>query len=121
MALYSYFHPETEEVIDVVQKMDEPHVYVDENGVEWKRLYTPFNFSVDGRVNPMSSKEFVDKTRNKNNSLGDMMDMAKEASEKRIQKEGYDSVKDKYFDDYAKKRKGKRHLQDPKRTGPFLR
>ena len=120
MPTYLFIHPDTEEEKEVIQRMNDVHAYVDEKGIEWRRLYTPTNFTIDGKGNPMISKEFVEKTRNKKNTVGDIMDMAKEASEQRIQKEGHDSVKDKYFDEYAKKRKGKRHLQDPKRVGSFL-
>ena len=41
------------------------------------------------------------------------MDRAKEAGEKRKDKLGYDPVQKKWFEDYSKQRKGKRHPNDP--------
>tara|TARA_Y100000310_G_scaffold50222_2_gene46317 strand:- start:106 stop:459 length:354 start_codon:yes stop_codon:yes gene_type:complete len=115
MPTYLFIHPDSEEEKEIVQKMDEPHVYIDEKGIEWKRLFTPSNFTVDGRVNPMSSKEFVDKVSPKGNTVGDMQDMAAEMSQKRVDKYGHDPVKDKYFKEYSNKRQGKKHREDPSR------
>ena len=39
MPLYTYEHPETEEQIDLIQSMNEEHVYIDSKGVEWKRVF----------------------------------------------------------------------------------
>ena len=113
--VYSFIHPDSEEVKELDQKMSEPHVYIDENGIEWKRVFTPLNFTVDGRVNPMSSKEFVEKVTTKGNTVGDVQDMAKEMSQKRVDKYGHDPIKDQYFKEYSEKRKGKKHREDPSR------
>ena len=114
MPLYTYLHPETQELIDVVQGMKDVHVHVDSKGVEWKRVYTPTNFSVDGNLNSISSsKDFVEKTRNKNYSHGDLCDIAKEASEKREKQMGKDPVKQKWFKEYSEQRKGRKHPNDP--------
>ena len=115
MPAYLFIHPDTQEEKEVRQSMTEPHIYIDENGVEWERLWTPSNFTVDGRVNPMSSKDFVNKMSNKVETIGEMQDMAKEQSQIRIDKYGHDPVKDKYFKDYSAKRKGKKHREDPSR------
>ena len=34
MPLYTFVNPHTEEEIDVTQSMKEPHVYIDENGLD---------------------------------------------------------------------------------------
>ena len=115
MPTYLFVHPDKQEEKEIFQNMSEEHVYVDEKGVEWKRVYTPANFSVDGKLNPRSSKEFVQKTKDKNYTQGDLQDIAKEASEKRKKLMGHDPVEKKWFTDYSKNRQGKKHPQDPTR------
>jgi hypothetical protein len=106
--IYLFEHPETREVKEVFQRITEDHFYVDESGVKWKRVYTPTNFSVDGRVNAFSSKEFVEKTAKEGMSVGDMWDLSRELSDKREKSAGKDPVKERYVEDYSKLRKGKR-------------
>ena len=115
MPLYTFQHPDTEEVIEVVQNMTEKHFYIDENGVEWKRVWHLPNASIDTNIDPNSSKDFVEKTRNMKGTVGDLWDAAKEAGEKRKQKDGRDKVQEKWFNSYSKGRKGIRHLEDPSR------
>ena len=50
-------------------------------------------------------------------TVGDMWDLSKDMSEKRAKKAGKDPVKEKYFKDYEKKRKGVKHDNDPKKKG----
>jgi len=115
MPLYIYVHPETEELIEIRQRMKDAHAYIDEHGVEWSRVFTPPKVSTDANMDAFSSRQFVDKTHKKsdNSTVGDLYDMAKEASEKRKQKLGYDPIQQKFFKDYSKKRKGRRHPNDP--------
>lgn len=108
MPLYTFINPHTEEEIDVVQKMTEPHVYVDENGLEWKRKWTLPNAQIDADIDPFDSEAFTKKTSSQKGTMGDLWDQSKEMSQKRKDKLGYDPVKKKYLDDYSKKRKGKR-------------
>lgn len=109
MPIYQYKNPETDEVIDVVQKMKDKHVYVDDNGLEWERVWMIPNASIDTHVDPFDSKKYLDSTR-KNQSMGDMFDQARELSEKRSQiVGGKDPVKEKYFKEYSAKRRGKTH------------
>ena len=39
MPLYTFQHPKTKEVIEVNQSMTDKHVYTDEKGVEWNRVW----------------------------------------------------------------------------------
>ena len=39
MPIYIYQNPITEEVIEVVQSMSEDHIYFDESGLKWKRVF----------------------------------------------------------------------------------
>ena len=47
MPLYTFQHPDSEEVIEIVQSMNDKHFYIDENAVEWKRVWEAPNTSAD--------------------------------------------------------------------------
>ena len=111
MPTYTFLNPHTEEEIDVIQSMKEPHVYVDENGLEWSRKWTSPNATIDADIDPFDKQAFnrkVDGVTAERGTMGDLWDRSKELSEKRKQKLGYDPVKSKYLDQYSKERKGKR-------------
>lgn len=110
MPIYQFRHPEHPIVIDVFQSMKDPHVFVDDEGVEWVRVWSVPNAAVDSRPDPFDSKSFVESTKNNNGTLGDLWDQSREASEKRKEKLGYDPVKKKYLEQYSKNRKGMKHL-----------
>ena len=112
MPTYLFIHPETEETKEVLQKLNEPHFYVDEEGVKWQRLFTPPNVATDTQSDPFSKQAFTDKT-SKGGSLGDLYDHARECSERRKDKLGHDPVQKKWFKNYSKDRKGKKHPHDP--------
>jgi hypothetical protein len=115
MPIYEYQNPETGELIEVLQTMVEDHVYFDSDGLEWKRVFTAPNMSVDSQIDPYSSKDFVQKTENKKGTIGDMMDYSKELSQERAEKNGgVDPVKEKYYKDYSDKRKGAKHVDQIK-------
>jgi len=105
--IYLFEHPETGEVKEVFQRMNEDHYYVDGKGIEWGRVYTPTNFNVDGRINAFSSKEFVEKTAKKGMTVGDMWDLSRELHQKREKSAGKDPVKEKYDKEYSKKHRDK--------------
>jgi hypothetical protein len=108
MPQYLYQHPESEDVIEVFQHMNDVHEYVDETGVKWNRLFTKPNASIDTEVDPYSSKDFV-KITNKPGTMGDLWDRSAELSNKRSEKEGKDPVKEKFYDSYSKKHNGSKH------------
>ena len=112
MPTYIFEHPENGEIIEVVQKIKDFHIYIDVDGTEWRRIFTAPNMSVDSDIDPFSSKDFAEKTKNKSQNLGDLWDRSRELSEKRKKALGHDPVKKKYFKDYTKKRKGMRHPKD---------
>ena len=88
--------------------MDEPHVYIDEKGIEWKRKWTLPNAAIDAEIDPFNSNEFVRKTASKKGTMGDLWDQSKELSEKRKEKHGgKDPVKEKYLKEWSKERKGR--------------
>ena len=109
MPMYLFKNPKNGEIAEIFQKIDDEHSFKDSSGLKWERIFTvPFT-SVDTRIDPNSSSEFVKKTANKNMNLGELWDTSKELSEKRQKSSGKDPVKEKYFKDYSKKRKGKKH------------
>ena len=58
------------------------------------------------------AKDFVEKTRNKSGTIGDLWDMSKELSEKRKKKHGKDPILQKYYKNYSKERNGMKHDND---------
>jgi len=112
MPLYTYEHPITEETVDVLEKMDTTHVYIDKDGVKWKRVFHAPNASIDSQSDPFSSRAFVDKTGASSGTYGEMIDRSKEMSDKRKDKLGYDPVQKKFFKEYSKKRNGVKHNLD---------
>lgn len=109
MPTYLFQNPQTEEVIEVFQKAKEEHVYVDEHGLEWQRVWTIPNASVDSQCDG-SYQSFMKNTANmKGVTVGDMWDASKEASLKREKQKGKDPVKQKWNENYSKTRKGMNH------------
>ncbi len=110
MPIYTFINPNTEEEIEIVQSMKEAHVYVDENGLEWRRKWTLPNAAIDADIDPFDKNAFnrkIDGGAGKG-TMGELWDRSKEMSEKRKDKLGYDPVKQKYLDNYSKDRKGKK-------------
>ena len=111
MPTYLFQHPQTRELKEVLQKMNEPHSYVDDEGTEWQRVFLSPNMAVDGHgMNAdTTSEEFVRRTKEKNYNLGEMWELSSELSKKREQGAGKDHVKEKTSKAYTKKCKGKKH------------
>jgi hypothetical protein len=107
MPIYLFQNPETDEVKEIVLGMNDPKVYQND-GVNWVRLFTIPNAAIDTQVDPHSAKDFV-KATNKKGTIGDLFDRSAELSEKRKEKIGHDPLKEKYYENYSKTRKGKKH------------
>ncbi len=114
MALYDFSHPDDpSKVITLVQGMNDEHVYVDEDGIKWERIFYAPTASIDTKIDPNSPTDFVNKTANKKGTVGDILDASKAASEARAaERGGVDPVKQKHYDDYAKKCGGSRCHQE---------
>lgn len=112
MPIYEYQNPETGEVIEVIQRMNEEHRYIDENGLEWERIFSIPNASIDTKIDPFSNSSFIDKTKNMKGTVGDLQDQSRELSEKRASAMGEDPIKTSYFDKYSSSRNGIRHHMD---------
>ncbi len=109
MPIYIFKNPNNDTHVEVHQKMSDPHVFIDNEGVEWERIWTSPTTSVGMSSDPDSSQQFVDKT--KGWAAGDMWDYSKELSEKRKSKRGDDHVERAYEKKKAKEKKDKRGLQ----------
>jgi len=116
MPIYTYKHPETGEYKEIVQTMSEEHVYTDEQGVEWKRVFTVPNAAMDTKEDAWNKNQFINKTGRMKGTVGDVLDYSSELSARRAEANGgEDPVKRKAFNDYEK-RTGKKHLSDKKKT-----
>ena len=104
MPIYLYKHPDTEEEIELLQGMNDDHEYTDSQGVEWQRVFFSPNMNLDSEVDPFSQADFLRATASKKGTVGDMLDLSKELSEKRAEKAGgVDPVKKKSQEDYKKR------------------
>ena len=115
MPIYIFQHPDTQEIREVFQGMNEPHIF-SEDEVQWKRIFTVPTASIDTKIDPFSQRQFIEKTGNKKGTVGNMMDLSAELSQKREQLNGKeDPIKRKHFSDYEKK-VGKKHVADKPKT-----
>ena len=111
MPIYVYKHPEEDIYEEVLQGMNDPHVF-SKDGIEWQRVFLSPNAAISSDVDPYNSNAFIEKTANMKGTLGDMMDLSAELSHKRAEKAGgEDPVKRKHFDQYEKDI-GKKHLNN---------
>jgi hypothetical protein len=101
MAVYTFQNPETGETIDIVQPMNEKHVYFDKDGKEWDRVFFPVSFAFDTKIDPHDAQAFIRKTE-KGGTIGDITDLSKEMSERRGGEKN-DEIKVKFDKDKKKK------------------
>lgn len=113
MPIYIYQHPQTEEYVEVFQGMNDEHIYSDESGIAWKRVFTSPSAAFDLDIDPFDNTKFIDKTTNAG-TMGELWDRSAELSAKRAaQHGGTDPYKKEYFKEYSEKRKGAQHWKDP--------
>ena len=117
MPIYVYKHPEREEYREVIQGMNDEHTY-SEDGVEWSRVFLAPNASIDNSIDPFSQQQYIDATYNKKGTIGDMMDLSAELSQKRAEKNGgVDPVKQDYYKNYSESRGGAKHPKEIREKG----
>ena len=105
MPLYVFENSETGEVKEFLVPVNEIKAFSPGEG--WGRVYTAPNVSVDSKIDPYSSRDFVEKTKNKKGTVGDLFDKSKELSEKRGG-DSSDPILKKYFKSYEQD-KGVKH------------
>lgn len=109
MPQYIFCNPSDEsEFVEVFFHMNDKKFFIDENGVEWRRVFTVPQACIDSDFDPRNKEEFMRRGA-KYSTVGDLIDKSRELSEKRESKEGYDATKQAFFDQYAKDRNGKPH------------
>ena len=101
MPTYIYQHPKTNEIVEVSQKISEAHEYTDSQGVQWNRVFTVPYASIPNmtRIEAGSEQDFMKRTEGFDGTMGDLMDLSKDLSNKRIEErgDGTDNVKQKFF------------------------
>lgn len=112
MPIYLYKNLGTGEIKEVLQNMDEEHIYI-ENGIMFERVFTTPQTVIDSiyNINPRSSQEFVRKTGLRKGKLNDLFQLSAELSEKRKSKDGIDYIERKSWDNYEKSRVKTKHPQ----------
>jgi hypothetical protein len=109
MPIYLYQNPKTREIKEIIQSVHDLHEYYEDN-IKWNRVFTVPEVNTQDKLSVDSNaKDFDRITGKKKGSIGDLWDQSKELSEKRKKIYGKDPVKEKYFKDWSKKRKGKLH------------
>lgn len=113
MPEYLYQNPKNNKVISIIQSIHDNHEYIDEDGLKWNRVFTSPQLNTEGTLSAdCSAQQFSEFTKNKKERFGDLWDRSSELSEKRKKLYGKDPIKEKYFKNWSKKRKGKKHPQD---------
>jgi hypothetical protein len=108
MGLYLFQNPLTEEIVEIFQNMSDEHIY-EKDGIKYNRIFTIPQTSIDSqKVNPFDSNSFIERTKNKKGTIGNLQDYSKELSLKREQILGKDPLKEKYYENYSKTRGGKK-------------
>ncbi|MEK6880881.1 MAG: hypothetical protein AABY22_14775 [Nanoarchaeota archaeon] len=93
---------------DIFFKIKDKKEYL-EDGEKWERVFLPPQISTDTSWNEFSSIDFVEKSKKKKGSYGELLDKAKELGEKREQRAGKDFHKENYYKKWSKTRRGKDH------------
>ncbi|MAF25044.1 hypothetical protein CL634_05650, partial [bacterium] len=77
------------------------HVFIDDAGLKWQRVFLSPNAGIDANIDMDSSKQFTNKT--KGWTTGDMWDYSKELGEKRKDRRGHDHINEKYEKERSEK------------------
>jgi len=88
MPIYIFKNPKTEEYKEIVQTMNEEHIYIDEFGLEWNRVFTIPHASIDTKEDAWNHNQFVEKTGKMKGTVGDVLDYSAELSSKRAESNG---------------------------------
>lgn len=114
--IYTYEHPVTGEKKEIVQKANDIHKFIDEEGVSWNRVFHAPYFAIDSTPDITSEKGFMKYTEGKKGNMGNLFDLSAEASSERADRNGgIDPVKQKGYEEYRKKH-GQAHKDERKET-----
>lgn len=102
---------------EYVQSMKEAALTKDpQTGEPVRRVITGgLPFAVNGLkpIDPHDRKAFAKKTAVPG-TVGELWDRSKELSERRTEKEGVDPIKRRFYDNYSKAHKGRKHTAEKK-------
>ena len=115
MPSYIFKNPKTNELKEVILTMNESHIYIGKDGTKWDREFTTPQAAFNTQINPTDSHSFIEKTKGKNYSVGQMWDISAELSEKREGASGQDEMRIKAETAY-KDKTGKTHPQAKKKS-----
>jgi hypothetical protein len=100
MPIYSFENQITKEIEDIFYKMSEaPSIgsIININGEKFKRIALKPNASIDSVEGcPFDKKSFLKATSKNGDTMGHMIDLSKEYSERRKDKDGIDPIAEKY-------------------------
>mgnify|MGYP001561391822 CR=1 FL=1 len=117
MPIYLFQNPKTKKVVELFFGMNDEKSYTDEKGLEWKRIYSLPQLNTESQIDPWSNADFVNKTKNTKGTIGDLLDRSSELSDKRANENGgVDPLKENYYKNYSKQRKGAKHPDQLKKT-----
>lgn len=116
--IYPFVSLDEKETIDLHYPIKEaPSIgsIVVHEGREWRRVFAIPSPTYDSTIiDPNSALAFEKSNDGKRYTLGDVWDKSAEMSARRASKYGSDPVKQAYYDNYAKSRKGARHPNELK-------
>ena len=119
MPIYTFKRESTNQIVEIYQSMNDIHEYKGKNGDQndWIRIYDIPQASFDTKQNPFSQNSFLDTTKNKKGTYGDLLDYSRELSDKRASLSGgVDPIKEKYYENYSKQRRGAKHPDKIQKT-----
>jgi hypothetical protein len=115
MPIYLFENPEDEnDIREVIMSVHDKHELI-VDGVKWGRVWTNPLMSVDAKLNPNDPQSFVKYTNSRKGSYGELLDLSKELTQQRKDKNaGYDPVEQEMFANYSKTRAGRQHPEQKK-------
>lgn len=114
--MYRFSSIKTGECADFFYSMkDAPKMgtIIDVEGQKWKRVFDAPQLACAGLkpIDPNNAKQFVDKTGSMKGTVGDMWALSAELSEKRAAKIGKDPIKETFYKNYRRARRGTPHMK----------
>ena len=100
MGLYQFKHPKKEKYVEVFQKMQDEHVFVDDKGITWERVWSVPQAKITITIDPNNPNSFLDATSKIKGSIGDLCDLSQECGNKRSKHS--DNERDKVKDKFSK-------------------
>lgn len=107
MPLYIYFSKKLNKTVEIVQSMNEPHIYSEGKEI-FDRVFQVPQANTDTKLDPFKVSDFIKKTNQKSDNIGSLYDRSKEAALKRSDLAGgVDPIAVNFRKEYSKKRAGR--------------